>query len=226
MESPAFKRWFGDSRVVDERGEPQIVWHSSDAGPFDVFDRARVVDVGFHFGTEAAARDLSSVGTARPFYLRIINPIELTDPGDWFTKRSYATMRSIHDQLDEKGLLSRDQHERIAALIEQSMAIRKATSFHSAAWRETRSEMSGLLRSILLAQGFDGVRYENLVEGPGDISWIAFDPQQIKSATANVGTYDPEDPSVLKNPRAEVRVNRRRTSRRRNSKGRRNSKRR
>jgi GNAT superfamily N-acetyltransferase len=30
--------------------------------------------------------------------------------------------------------------------------------------------------------------------------YVVFDPRQVKSATANVGTFDPEDPSILRNP--------------------------
>lgn len=34
--SESFKNWFGESKVVDENGEPLIVWHGSDAS-FDMF---------------------------------------------------------------------------------------------------------------------------------------------------------------------------------------------
>ena len=35
-ETPAFKQWFGDSKVVDDRGEPLVVYHGSVHGGFDV----------------------------------------------------------------------------------------------------------------------------------------------------------------------------------------------
>lgn len=37
-QTPAFRRWFGDSKVVDERGEPLIVYHGTDKGGFYTFD--------------------------------------------------------------------------------------------------------------------------------------------------------------------------------------------
>ena len=36
--SPAFKRWFGDSKVVDEKGEPLVVYHGTPVRGFKVFD--------------------------------------------------------------------------------------------------------------------------------------------------------------------------------------------
>jgi hypothetical protein len=49
------------------------------------------------------------------------------------------------------------------------------------------------------AKGHDGVRFEtdtnNEIER--DVFWVAFDPaHQVKSATDNVGTFDPENPDI------------------------------
>ena len=37
VESEEFKRWFGDSKVVDKDGKPLVVYHGTDAEDFDVF---------------------------------------------------------------------------------------------------------------------------------------------------------------------------------------------
>ena len=50
--------------------------------------------------------------------------------------------------------------------------------------------------SALKKGGYDGIVYENIIEGGGD-SYIAFDPEQIKSIH-NSGTYDPKDANILK----------------------------
>ena len=55
------------------------------------------------------------------------------------------------------------------------------------------------LRQLLTSKGYDGIVYENTYEGPGD-SWIVFRPTQIKSATSNIGTWDPDDPDIRRNP--------------------------
>jgi hypothetical protein len=43
--------------------------------------------------------------------------------------------------------------------------------------------------------GFDGMVYENKIEGAGD-SWIAFRPEQVKSVR-NTGEWNPVDPNML-----------------------------
>lgn len=59
--TPEFRAWFDGSQVVDEKGEPLVVYHGSDA-EFDVFDRKKSRDgrwgKGFYFTTspEEAAK--------------------------------------------------------------------------------------------------------------------------------------------------------------------------
>jgi hypothetical protein len=52
LNTPAFKNWFGDSKVVDDKGQPLVVYHGTDA-EFDVFDRKKQRDgrlgKGFYF---------------------------------------------------------------------------------------------------------------------------------------------------------------------------------
>ena len=55
-ETKQFKRWFGDSKVVDRDGEPLVVYHAADA-EFTVFDRERL---GNHAGTFFPAERFSS----------------------------------------------------------------------------------------------------------------------------------------------------------------------
>jgi hypothetical protein len=60
-QSEAFRRWFGDSKVVDENGEPMIVYHGTQ-GDFSVFDASRLGETtsarsaknGFFFASNPA----------------------------------------------------------------------------------------------------------------------------------------------------------------------------
>ena len=45
-------------------------------------------------------------------------------------------------------------------------------------------------------EGHDGIVYVNEVEG--GLSWIAFRPEQIKSAIGNCGTFDPGNPLITR----------------------------
>jgi len=56
-------------------------------------------------------------------------------------------------------------------------------------------ELGDAAQAELVEQGYDGVKYGNQVEG--GTSWIAFEPEQVKSAIANAGSYNPADPNIL-----------------------------
>ncbi|MFX4850199.1 hypothetical protein ABTB67_18855, partial [Acinetobacter baumannii] len=40
-ETEAFKKWFGDSKVVDEEGKPLVVYHGSPSGDIRQFDGSK-----------------------------------------------------------------------------------------------------------------------------------------------------------------------------------------
>ena len=74
--TPAFKRWFRDSKVVDESGEPLVVYHGTDA-EFEAFDTGLDQDGTFFTTNREAAEDYGDrvVGA----YLSIQNPLEITE---------------------------------------------------------------------------------------------------------------------------------------------------
>ncbi len=49
-DTPEFKKWFGDSKVVNEDGTPRIVYHGTNGGDFNVFDwgHTQRADAGRH----------------------------------------------------------------------------------------------------------------------------------------------------------------------------------
>jgi hypothetical protein len=61
-----------------------------------------------------------------------------------------------------------------------------------------RAQRFKLIREYLKSKGYDGITYPNEYEGEGE-SYIAFDPTQIKSAIGNSGSFDPNDPNILRN---------------------------
>jgi hypothetical protein len=80
-ESEAFKKWFGDSKVVDADGKPLVVYHGTDAD-FNAFD-VNKGELGAHFGTAEQANDREGSQTY-PVYLSLQNPYDVfSDLGDW-----------------------------------------------------------------------------------------------------------------------------------------------
>lgn len=57
VRTPQFKAWFGDwendpqnaSKVVDDNGEPMVVYHGTNYGRFNVFDNEKTIDKTFYF---------------------------------------------------------------------------------------------------------------------------------------------------------------------------------
>ena len=142
-ETRQFKRWFKDSKVVDEDGKPLIVYHGSDAD-FNAFDmtkgRANMDIQGAFFSPwddDAAGYG----GNVRAFYLSIKNP---ADEGT-----AYKALNRFKGQ-NEAGVKAREYLESL---------------------------------------GYDGVNN-------GGEEYIAFHPEQIKSATDNVGLFDPMNPDT------------------------------
>ncbi|TXH46820.1 MAG: PLxRFG domain-containing protein [Desulfurellales bacterium] len=91
-ESGAFKRWFGDSKVVDADGKPLVVYHGTTAD-FAEFDRDKIVSGvlgrGFYFaanpestrtysgGSRFGGAGFANGGNVMPVYLSIKNPLIL-----------------------------------------------------------------------------------------------------------------------------------------------------
>lgn len=147
-DSDAFRRWFGDSKVVDENGEPLVVYHGTEYD-FDAFDLNRIGNnwpgsVGFYFTNDPAEAELYTEddGSVMPVYLSIKNPL-----------RRKSGDQTPFDYVDE----------------------------HFDSLKEE-------------AAGRDGMIVE---DDHGLALYIAFRPEQIKSAVGNRGTFDPADPNIL-----------------------------
>jgi hypothetical protein len=206
-QAPAFKEWFGDwekdpanaSKVVGKDGKPLIVYHGSlDANSIGDSFEVRPGFVGIHFGTAKAAnvragmtapviKDVGRHGVEPhqegrgivPVYLNIRNPIRLNDMDAWERPQEWLRPGRL-DNLDTD----------IAEAIRQDakMAIERGEEDK---WPEM---IRRLLRDDL---GYDGIVYTNKYENKGSTSYMAFDPEQIKSATGNRGTYDPRTENMM-----------------------------
>jgi hypothetical protein len=170
--TPAFKQWFGDSKVVDKKGDPLVVYHGTDK-TFDAFNlrkrgsRVGFQDDGFYFSdspgtaTTYATMDVYSgaLGKKKDAYL---------EPTDFF-----------------KRFLSR------LGLVESAPQVVPAFLSIKNPYKTTGARMPG--RRELIKQGYDGIQY---TQYDGTTHWVAFEPTQIKSSIGNIGTFDPENPDI------------------------------
>ena len=153
-QTEAFKRWFGDSKVVDAEGKPLVVYHGT-ASDFSAFNKSksganwRQGEGAFFFTSrQRTAGNYAMRGgegaNVMPVYLSITNPL----------------MRTALDPIDHYDISIKPERE------------------------------------ALEAQGYDGVIVKS-ADGGGDL-YVAFHPEQIKSAIGNNGNFDPNDPSIVR----------------------------
>ena len=165
--SPWFKRWFGDSKVVNEDGTPRIVYHGT-LSVFDAFSlRARPRTKGgkrdraeggatLYFSTKPeAASAYAEEGSVMPLFLRVERPLVIDTGGQAWTE--YV------DVVRE----AREAYQR-------AVKVGRTPAHDGILFRGTTETVS--------SSGF----YVS-------DTWVVFDPLQVKSATGNRGTFSPED---------------------------------
>lgn len=184
-ESAAFKKWFGNSKVVDAEGRPLVVYHGtksdSDFSEFNtpahfgsVHQANAVAGALFRFGAPPAAWGESP--RLMPVYLSIKDPVYIADTGAQHGPVDYL------DAVYEAGTISFGEREEI--LYDENSDQRED------------GDVQRLLIERLEDLGYDGFIYDNKMEGEG-VSYAPFRPEQIKSATGNSGNYDPAEPSIV-----------------------------
>jgi hypothetical protein len=204
----AFKKWFKDSKVVDEDGKPLVVYHGT-TGDFSTFDPARLGQTTDADSARAGFFFSDSPATASNY----ANAFEGRKTGELKRKQAEAERkaqrsgkRADWDAADE---LSRQYEE--AALAEGNnrdganvmpvfLSIQNphVYDFAGKAWEE-----DAFVRQIAvaLAGGKDGVVFRNVKDDPVEKDrtgtvYVAFDPTQIKSAIGNRGTFDANNPNI------------------------------
>ncbi|WP_088158068.1 ADP-ribosyltransferase-containing protein [Achromobacter xylosoxidans] len=176
-EIPAFKEWFGDSKVVDDAGQPLTVYHGTGAS-FESFDPTQAGE-----SSENHTADLGIFFSVSP------------DVAGAFAAPDYAS----------DGTSTYGEGANVVPVV---LAIKNPYTMPAAEFADLVENGTGksvrALRAKLENQGHDGVRvvgerqYGDAETGElAHDSYVAFHPEQIKSAIGNRGTFDANDPSIL-----------------------------
>lgn len=130
-DTPAFRRWFGDSKVVNAEGRPLVVYHATPLD-FTRFARTKDAHLGYHFGTavqankRTAARELAGKAEWRliPVHLSMKNPLRVIDHGDW--SNPYSTWaevnRALGGRLDHPPLAAQTRSFRAGIAVSEPTA--------------------------------------------------------------------------------------------------------
>ena len=170
-----FKQWFGDSKVVDENGEPLVVYHGTTAKNIEEFDpkksgsRFGVGTKGFFFTDDKRTADFNSMP-------------ENASTEERFSKekrkeaqdRTIPVYLNIKNPLPIKEIKSHPNYE--------DKAYFRPTEFYD--------DNVEIIES--LSNKYDGLIYK---APNGETLYVAFDPTQIKSVN-NQGTFDPKNPNI------------------------------
>ncbi len=176
-ESPYFKKWFGDSKVVDAEGKPLVVYHGTGRPGFTQFMRGQGGYVYFTPDQDYANRFAGNTGGVYPSYLSMKNPLDLTHFGD-----GGVDGLRLRDYLRDKLGIDLSGIE----FKPSSVPVYNHVKHDALKWR-------------LEDHGYDGL----VIKESGSTAYLAFQPEQIKSVF-NRGTFDPADARIIYQVSPEV----------------------
>lgn len=189
-DTPEFKRWFKGSQIVNEDGSPKLMYHGTPYGGFTVFkdwqyftDNREYADV-YHSPSASSIRGRYNDATnpmTYAVYLNVKKPFDTRDP-----KIRRIWQEEFYDNysrtpLSDKGLPDWTDGIDLVEFIEDNEYDYDA---------------------IILDEGAVG-GYGDDIQSRG-ISVVVRNSNQIKSATDNIGTFDPDDPDIQHQTREEA----------------------
>ena len=184
-----FKRWFANSKVVDRSGNPRIVYHGTPNGKFWTFDKNRIGETwnadetGFFFTSSKSQAEEYT----RPYFRE-----------NTATPNLFSVYLSIQNPLVIDRAWWQKQFGRSDIYNHDAIEI----------WDNEQSTILDEMRK----GGHDGVIIDPNPMGGAAKMYMVPEPNQIKSATDNIGTFDPGNADIrfarsgsgLKPPEAEL----------------------
>ncbi len=181
VRTPAFKKWFGDwehdpanaSKVVDENGEPLVVWHGTKSD-IHIFDESNASQVsgrfeGFHFGSYKQA-EMRNKQNIIPVFLNIKQLKRTKDEGGWSRK-------IVNSKKHESGLIYLNRFESIPL-----------SEYEAAKERGIKVDVKSLDK-------MNDVEFRKNFPSAED-SYVVFNSTQIKLADGSNTTFDANNPDI------------------------------
>lgn len=190
-DSKYFKKWFGDSKVVDENGKPLVVYHGS-RNNFEVFEHIDGLD-----------SDINAINTKEAFFfvdddIAADKFAEIQREAQIIRLQAEKHVGSGYNNLAEKQRLDEEikkqsYNDNIRYNVYLSIQNPVIVNFEG---REYNTEEVDDLILDALENGNDGVIIKNIDDVGGvHTQYAVFNPEQIKSVD-NTGTFDAENPNI------------------------------
>ncbi len=177
-----FKHWFGKSKAVNSDGSPKVFYHGTPNGTFSEFRGWQYFTESKEYANVYQGRGASSNGYKKTalnpktyeVYLRAEKPFDTRNPAERkiFMNEFYQKWGN-GAPLSDRNLPDWTGGDDLIEFLEEN---------------------GYDYDSIVLDEGGTG-GYDQEVNDRG-ISWVIRDSNQIKSATDNIGTFDPENPDI------------------------------
>lgn len=203
--TPEFKKWFGDSKVVDANGKPLVVYHGT-AGDFNAFNSIRAIWASTtpelaneyaEFSAEYRSRDKGVGASVIPLYMQADQIFEADNLPRYVRVRDFVT--EVAKQAKENGIdVNSDYVEstitklRTLARQEESGPDYNKHDFWLNASSMFGIEGKQIIQDFISEMKFDGIVSTEL----GHTTYGVFRPNQVKSAIGNSGAFDPNNPDI------------------------------
>ena len=191
-----FRNWFKDSKIVNSDGTPKVMYHGS-PNDFTAFDikKAKASGLygkGFYF-TDSQSHG-GTYGKLYEVYLSIQHP--LTPGGDTVTRNQVRKfLEAVAENEDDYSIENYGTYD----VNEILSSVYRKDAF-AVIQDVSATAIGDLVEAVKLFNEVNGTNFDGIVV---DTETVAFEPTQIKSATDNIGTFDPENPDIryqLRNP--------------------------
>ena len=181
------------SKVVDENGEPMVVYHGTAISfgkrKFDTFDTENAPSwftPSKHYAevySKARKGKWLDRSTVYPAFLNIRNlkDVGFVNYGGSMALRDFAGQTSI--PIEDLRTINRENQGRIYG--------DGNATYDDSVYMLYELTNSPQFRDYLIRKGYDGIKTEE-----NEASYAVFSPNQIKSATDNVGTYDSRENDI------------------------------
>ena len=192
-DTPEFKKWFGDSKVVDADGNPLVVYHATTYGDFNEFtkeeQRKGMAGFGFYFsdryGSNVYAEhsqrfkmDRSWKGEPKqvntmPVFLRMENPLLADNIAD------------VANRFKDQGAFGVGR--KVAGLSDDAKTAIQRAGYDGVITNEyVRKKRDGSLEIV-------SPHDKGAIKHP---VYVVFEPTQVKSAIGNNGQFDGTNPDI------------------------------
>lgn len=197
-----FWKWFVDSKVVNENGEPLVVYHGSgkDIEEFNGTTFGAVTPDLANEYAEMRARFDGQPSNVIPAYMAISNPFNADSLPKTLTVGSFVE-EIINQTKENKSAI--DEINSLSQAVKRGARKEESGPHYSRQdfWYKTRERFgqdgADAIQKIYELAGFDGIKNTEL----GSLTYGAFRSQQVKSAIGNRGTFNAKDSSIVNQPR-------------------------